>query len=51
MREQKTYTCTVEYTEGCEKRLTEALVDLYYQRKKYGEIEAASNGTAKEETA
>lgn len=26
------YTCTAEYTEGCDRRLTEALVDIYYNR-------------------
>ena len=25
-KKENTYTCTVEYTEGCEKRLTQALV-------------------------
>lgn len=33
-REKPNYTCTVTYTEGCEKRLTEALVDIYYNRQK-----------------
>lgn len=28
-------TCTAIFTEGCEKRLTEALVDIYYSRKKH----------------
>ncbi|MDE5758700.1 MAG: hypothetical protein K2H85_08835 [Allobaculum sp.] len=31
-KREKNYTCTVTYTEGCEKRLTEALVDVYYNR-------------------
>ena len=31
-KKENTYTCTVEYTEGCEKRLTQALVDIYYNR-------------------
>ncbi len=26
------YTCTVEFTEGSEQRITEALVELYYNR-------------------
>lgn len=30
--EKTTYTCTAEYTEGCDKRLTEAMVDIYYNR-------------------
>lgn len=38
-KQQKEYTCTVEYTEGCEQRLTEALVDIYYQRKRNRELE------------
>lgn len=33
-REPATYTCSAEYTEGCSQRLTEALVDIYYNRKK-----------------
>lgn len=31
-KKKNKYTCTVTYTEGCEKRLTEALVDVYYNR-------------------
>lgn len=33
-KKESTYTCTAEFTEGCEKRLTEALVDIYYNRKR-----------------
>lgn len=33
-KKETQYTCTAEYTEGCDKRLTEALVDIYYNRKK-----------------
>lgn len=33
-KEKHQYTCTAEYTEGCDKRLTEALVDIYYKRLK-----------------
>lgn len=33
-RQPTKYTCTVEYTEGCSQRLTEALVDIYYNRLK-----------------
>ncbi len=45
------YTCTAVYTEGCEKRLTEALVEVYYNRR-----DGISNGNitsakAKDETA
>lgn len=31
-KKEKKYTCTAIYTEGCEKRLTEALMDVYYNR-------------------
>lgn len=31
-KKEKKYTCTAIYTEGCEQRLTEALVDVYYNR-------------------
>lgn len=30
------YTCTVEFTEGWQKRMTEAFVSLYYKRLKQG---------------
>lgn len=33
-REKTHYTCTVTYTEGYQQRLTEALVDIYYNRQK-----------------
>lgn len=33
-RKKEEYTVTAHYTEGCEKRLTEALVDIYYNRKR-----------------
>ncbi len=46
-KQEKEYTCTAEYTEGCEQRLTEALVDIYYQRKRDRELGNAS----KEKTA
>lgn len=36
-KKEKEITCTVEITEGASDRLTSALVDLYYQRKKRGE--------------
>ncbi len=35
MKKQE-YTCTVVLTEGWQKRLTDALVDLHYQRLKQG---------------
>lgn len=47
-RNKEEYTCTATYTEGCERRLTEALVELYYQRKQKEEIERM---TKKEKTA
>lgn len=31
-RKIREYTCTAIYTEGCEQRLTQALVDIYYNR-------------------
>lgn len=31
-KKEKKYTCTAVYTEGCGERLTEALVDVYYNR-------------------
>lgn len=31
-KKDKKYTCTAVYTEGCGERLTEALVDVYYNR-------------------
>lgn len=33
------YTCTVEFTEGWQKRVTDAFVSLYYQRVKQGKEE------------
>lgn len=49
-KKKKKYTCTVTYTEGCEKRLTEALVDVYYNRLNGitppPKIEKKSDGTA-----
>lgn len=33
-KEKAHYTCTVTYTEGYQQRLTEALVDIYYNRQK-----------------
>ncbi len=30
------YTCTIEYTEGWQQRVTDALVSLYYQRLRQG---------------
>ena len=30
MKKEDEITCTIEMTEGAEKRLTEAFVDLYY---------------------
>ena len=42
-RIKEEYTCTAIYTEGCEKRLTEALVALYYQRKQKSEYEQKKN--------
>ena len=38
-KKEEEYTCTVEYTEGSEQRLTEALVGIYYQRKRDKELE------------
>lgn len=35
-RNEKKINCRVTYTEGCEKRLTEALVEVYYARKERG---------------
>lgn len=32
MKERQKYTCTVTYTEGYERRITEAFVELYYER-------------------
>lgn len=34
-RKKREYTCTAIYTEGCEQRLTQALVDIYYNRISY----------------
>lgn len=31
-KEKPQYTCTAHYTEGCGQRVTEALVDIYYNR-------------------
>lgn len=33
-KEKPRYECKVTYTEGCEKRLTQALVDIWYNRRK-----------------
>ena len=30
--EKQEYTCTVEFTEGLQERVTDAFVSLYYQR-------------------
>ncbi|MDR2043137.1 MAG: hypothetical protein LBQ15_01990 [Clostridium sp.] len=30
MAAERAYTCTVQYTDGCGQRLTEALVEAYY---------------------
>lgn len=32
--QKKEYTCTVEFTEGSEQRITQAFVDLYYRRQR-----------------
>ena len=32
-QEPQEYICNVVYTEGCSKRLTDALADIYYKRK------------------
>lgn len=32
MAKKKEYKCTVEFTEGWQERITQAFVDLYYQR-------------------
>lgn len=37
-RKEVEYTCTATYTEGCEKRLTEAMTDLYYKLKREGRL-------------
>lgn len=47
MAKKKEYRCTVVYTEGWEKRVTEAFVDLYYKRIQIG----AEEKDKKEETA
>ena len=33
-RTSEEYTCTVVFTEGSDKRITEAFVDLYYDRQR-----------------
>lgn len=35
-RNEKKINCRVTYTEGCEQRLTKALVEVYYARKERG---------------
>lgn len=35
-KEKKEIKCTAIYTEGCGDRLTKALVDIYYARKRLG---------------
>ena len=37
-KQKKEIKCTAEYTEGCAQRLTDALVDIYYQRKAQGRL-------------
>ena len=37
-KKQKEIKCTAEYTDGCAQRLTDALVDIYYQRKAQGRL-------------
>lgn len=37
-KEKVEYTCTVTYTEGWEKRVTEAFVDLYFKLKEEGRL-------------
>lgn len=39
MAKKKEFTCTVEVTEGFPQRLTRALVDIYYQRKRKAALE------------
>lgn len=50
-KKEVNYTCTAEYTEGCDRRLTEALVDIYYNRLKgIGGIGKEPEITQEEET-
>ena len=37
-KQKKEIKCTADYTEGCAQRLTDALVDIYYQRKAQGRL-------------
>lgn len=45
-KSKEEYTCKATFTEGCEKRLTEALVDIYYQRKLIEQVESKEEKTA-----
>lgn len=45
-KNKEEFTCKATYTEGCEKRLTEALVNIYYQRKLTEQIEHKEEKTA-----
>lgn len=42
-KKKKEIKCTAEYTEGCAQRLTDALVDIYYQRKAMGTLSEIEN--------
>lgn len=35
-KSDKEIVCVVTYTEGCSERLTEALLDIYYNRQRFG---------------
>lgn len=50
-KKEKEFTCTVEVTEGFADRLTQGLVDIYYQRKRKAEIEGKKPGAHNDETA
>ena len=47
-KKEKEFTCTVEVTEGFSQRLTCALVDIYYQRKKMAALEKREDATINE---
>ncbi|MSA02941.1 hypothetical protein GKG47_14230 [Lactonifactor sp. BIOML-A3] len=50
-KESKEIKCTVEFTEGYQERLTQALVDIYYQRKAKGTLGEIKKLLHKDKTA
>ena len=51
-RKQREIECVVTFTEGCEKRFTKAILDIYEQRQEKAKLAGAKpNNLSKEKTA